>query len=207
MWRVLFGVWLVYLASGSALAASCTLMILGDSLSSGYGLAPGTGWVDRLDARLRQRAPSWRVVNASISGDTTQNGLQRLGPALARHRPAGVIIELGGNDALRGMPPDTLRGNLTALVRQARAAGAWVLLLEAPVLPNYGPGYARAVRAAYAGVARAEHATPVPCFVCAVALHPGMMQADAIHPNEQAQPAMLDAVWAHLGARLRCPAP
>jgi acyl-CoA thioesterase-1 len=196
---------LLLLLPGWALAATCSVLIVGDSLSSGYGLAPGQGWVARLDARLKETAPAWRAINASVSGDTTQNGLQRLGPALERQRPQGVLIALGGNDALRGIAPAVIRQNLGALVRQARASGAWVLLLEAPVLPNYGPAYADAVAKVYAEVARAEQAVHVPCFVCGVGVDAGMMQADGIHPDAQAQDALLDAVWPYLKPKLRCP--
>jgi len=197
---------LLMLPPGWAAAASCSLLIVGDSLSSGYGLTNGSGWVDRLDQRLKKTAPDWRVVNASISGDTTQNGLLRLQPALDRHRPRGVLIELGGNDALRGSPPDAIRRNLLAMIRQAKAAGAWVVLLEPPVLPNYGKAYADAVAKLYVDVAREEKIARVPCFVCAVGVKSGMMQADGIHPNEQAQTALLDAVWPYLKPKLRCPA-
>lgn len=197
---------LLLLWPGWALAASCSMLILGDSLSSGYGLAPGQGWVDRLDARLKQTAPQWRVVNASVSGDTTQNGLQRLRPAIQRQRPQGVVIELGGNDALRGTPPAAIRQNLVAMVREAKASGAWVLLLEAPVLPNYGKAYADAVAKLYGEVAHMEKVTHVPCFVCAVGVKPELMQADRIHPNEKGQAGLLDAVWPHLKPKLRCPA-
>jgi acyl-CoA thioesterase-1 len=190
---------------GGALAASCSVLILGDSLSSGHGLAAGQGWVDLLDARMKHAAPQWRVINASVSGDTTQNGLQRLPLALARHRPRGVLIELGGNDALRGIPPQAIRQNLVEMVRQAKAAGAWVALLEAPVLPNYGRAYATAVAKLYAEVAREERAVHVPCFVCGVGTSPDLMQADGIHPNEKAQAAILDAVWPHIRPQLRCP--
>jgi acyl-CoA thioesterase-1 len=162
--------------------------------------------VDRLGERLKKTAPDWRVVNASVSGDTTQNGLQRLTPALNRHRPQGVLIELGGNDALRGTPPEVIRQNLQMMIRQARAAGAWVGLLDAPVLPNYGRAYADAVAKIYAEVARTEKIIRVPCFVCGVGVTSGMMQADGIHPNEQAQAQMLDAVWPHIQPKLRCPA-
>lgn len=182
--------------------AECRVLIVGDSLSSGYGLAAGTGWVDRLDARLKARAPGWRAINASISGDTTQNGRQRLKPALDRHRPQGVLIQLGGNDGLRGTPPAVVRENLAAMVREAQAAGAWVLLFDFPVLPNYGRAYSEAMAAVTAGLARESGVTRVPCFVCEVGVKPGMMQADGIHPNERAQPAMLDAVWPHLQPRL-----
>lgn len=202
-----YRVWVLLLLwlPGWALASSCSLLIVGDSLSSGYGLAQGQGWVDLLDARLKKAAPQWRVVNASITGDTTQNGLLRLKPALDRHRPQGVLIELGGNDALRGMPPQVTRQNLQAMIRQAKAAGAWAALLEAPVLPNYGKLYADAVAKLYVDVAREEKIVRVPCFVCGVGTTPGMMQADGIHPNEKAQPRMLDAVWPHIRPKLRCP--
>jgi acyl-CoA thioesterase-1 len=190
---------------GSALASSCTLLIVGDSLSSGYGLESGQGWVDLLGSRLQQSAPRWQVVNASVSGDTTQNGLQRLQPALERHRPQGVLVGLGGNDALRGTPPAVIRQNLQTMVRQARAAGAWVVLLDAPVLPNYGKPYADAVAKLYVDVAREEGIVRVPCFVCGVGVMPEMMQADGIHPNEAAQPLLLDAVWRHIQPKLRCP--
>ncbi len=198
---VLFLLWL----PGWALAGSCSLLIVGDSLSSGYGLAPGQNWVDLLDARLKKSAPQWRVVNASVSGDTTQNGLQRLKPALERQRPQGVLIELGGNDVLRGTPPQVIRQNLLAMIRQAKAAGVWVALLEAPVLPNYGKPYADAVRRLYVDLAREEKIIRVPCFVCSVGITKGMMQADGIHPNEKAQGKMLDAVWPHIKPALRCP--
>ena len=197
--------WLLWLP-GWALASSCSVLIVGDSLSSGYGLAPGQGWVELLDARLKKTAPQWRAINASITGDTTQNGLLRLQPALDRHRPQGVLIELGGNDALRGTPPAVIRQNLQTMIRQAKAAGAWVALLEAPVLPNYGKPYADAVAKLYVDVAREEKIVRVPCFVCDVGVKDGMMQADGIHPNAKAQPRMLDAVWPHIRPKLRCPA-
>lgn len=202
-----YRVWLLLLLwiPGWASASSCNLLIVGDSLSSGYGLATGSSWVDRLGARLRKTAPHWRVVNASVSGDTTQNGLQRLQPAIDRHRPQGVLIELGGNDAMRGTPPGTIRQNLVAMIRQAKATGAWVALLEAPVLPNYGKPYADAVTRLYVDVTREEKIIRVPCFVCKVAVVPGMMQADRIHPNEKAQGAMLDAVWPYIKPKLQCP--
>ena len=203
-----YRVWmlLVLWLPGWAAASPCSLLIVGDSLSSGYGLAPGQSWVDRLGARLKKRAPDWHVVNASISGDTTQNGLQRLQPALDRQNPQGVLIELGGNDAMRGTPPEAIRQNLVTLIRQARAGGAWVVLLEAPVLPNYGKPYAEAVAKLYVDVAREERIVRVPCFVCGVGVVPGMMQADGIHPNEKAQGWVLDAVWPYIKPKLRCPA-
>lgn len=202
-YRVLWG--LALCLPSWALAAQCNLLIVGDSLSSGYGLAAGKSWVNKLDARLKKTGPSWRVINASVSGDTLQNGLQRLAPALQRHRPAGVLIELGGNDALRGAPPETIRQNLQAMVQQARASGAWVALLEPPVLPNYGQAYGAAVARVYRDIARDQKATLVPCFVCKVGVDPNLMQPDRIHPNARAQTRMLDAVWPSIQPKLRCP--
>ena len=201
-YRVLLG--LALCLPGLAFAAQCNLLIVGDSLSSGYGLAAGESWVNKLDARLKKSAPDWQVINASVSGDTLQNGLQRLPSALKRHRPAGVLIELGGNDALRGAPPETIRQNLQAMVQQARASGAWVALLEPPVLPNYGQAYGAAVARVYRDTARAQQTTLVPCFVCKVGVDPSMMQADRIHPNARAQLPMLDAVWPSIHPQLRC---
>ena len=201
-YRVLLG--LALCLPGWAFAAQCSLLIVGDSLSSGYGLAAGESWVNKLDARLKKSAPDWRVINASVSGDTLQNGLQRLPSALKRHRPAGVVIELGGNDALRGVPPETIRQNLQAMVQQARASGAWVVLLEPPVLPNYGQAYGAAIARVYRDIAQAQQATLVPCFVCKVGVDPNLMQSDRIHPNARAQLPMLDAVWPSIQPKLRC---
>lgn len=204
-----YRVWLglVLYLPGWVYASQCALLIVGDSLSSGYGLRQGEGWVDKLDARLQKSAPDWRVVNASISGDTLQNGLQRMPSALQRHRPTGVLIELGGNDALRGTPPALLRKHLDMLVRQARATGAWVALLEPPVLPNYGKAYAEAVARAYREAAQQPQVTRVPCFVCDVGVTPALMQADGIHPNARAQSAMLEGVWPYIQNQLLCAPP
>ena len=202
-YRVLLA--LMWCLPGWVYAGQCTLLVVGDSLSSGYGLATGESWVNKLNARILKSAPGWRVTNASISGDTLQNGLQRLAPTLQRHRPAGVLIELGGNDALRGVTPAIIRRNLGSMVRQARATGAWVALLEPPVLPNYGRAYAAAVARAYRDVAHEQQITRVPCFICGVGIDPLLMQQDGIHPNARAQMSMLDAVWPHIQPKLRCP--
>lgn len=202
-YRVLLG--LLLSLPGCALAAQCSVLIVGDSLSSGYGLASGESWVDKLQARVQKTTPDWRVINASLSGDTLQNGLQRLGPALQRHRPTGVVIELGGNDALRGTPPATIKRNLDKMVSMARASGAWVTLLAPPVLPNYGNAYVSAVALVYSDIATRHKLTLVPCFICEVGLNPALMQQDRIHPNALAQTRMLDRVWPHLQPNLRCP--
>ncbi|MEQ1592207.1 MAG: arylesterase [Thiobacillaceae bacterium] len=201
-YRVLLG--LVLCLPTWAVAAQCSLLIVGDSLSSGYGLAAGESWVNKLAARLEKSAPDWRVVNASVSGDTLQNGLQRLSPALWRHKPSGVLIELGGNDALRGTPPATIRLNLGNLVKQARASGAWVALLEPPILPNYGKAYGTAIKQVYVDVAREQKVTRVPCFICGVATDPALMQKDGIHPNARAQTKMMEAVWPSIQPKLHC---
>lgn len=202
-YRVLLG--LALSLPGWVYAGQCTLLVVGDSLSSGYGLVAGESWVNKLGARVQKTRPDWRVVNASVSGDTLQNGLQRMKPALQRHRPAGVLVELGGNDALRGVSPATIRQNLASLVVQARASGAWVALLEPPVLPNYGKAYATSVAGIYRDVAREQQATLVPCFVCGVGVDATLMQPDGIHPNARAQERMLEAVWPSIQPRLRCP--
>jgi acyl-CoA thioesterase-1 len=202
-YRVLLGSVLVCLC-GLAQAQSCSLLIVGDSLSSGYGLARGTSWVDKLAARIKTAAPDWKLVNASVSGDTLQNGLLRLPSALQRHRPAGVLIELGGNDALRGTPPALVKQSLAAIVKQAQASGAWVAVIEPPVLPNYGKAYADSIARAYTEVEQQYKPTRVPCFICGVGVDPALMQGDGMHPNEHAQAAMLDAVWPYLKPRLTC---
>ena len=205
-YRVLWGLALCLSGlPGLGLAAQCKLLIVGDSLSSGYGLAAGESWVNKLDARLKKSAPGWQVINASVSGDTLQNGLQRIKPALQRHRPVGVLVELGGNDALRGISPATIRQNLSSLVSQARASGAWVALFEPPVLPNYGKTYATAVASIYRDMARDQKATLVPCFVCGVGVDSRLMQPDGIHPNARAQGRMLEVVWPSIQLKLHCP--
>lgn len=179
---------------------------MGDSLSAEYGLARGRGWVALLEARLRNTHPQWRVVNASISGETSSGGRSRVPALLEQHRPAVLVVELGGNDALRGLPLTMTRDNLADMVRRGRQAGARVLLLGMQMPPNYGRSYADAFAALYAEVARAEQATLVPFFLKGVAdaADPtALFQADRIHPSEAAQPTMLDNVWPALRGLLR----
>lgn len=174
------------------------ILVVGDSLSAEYGLARGSGWVALLDQRLQQRSTGARVVNASVSGDTTSGGRSRLPALLKRHRPALVVIELGGNDALRGLPLTTTRDNLRAMIRASRSAGAQVLLLGMEMPPNYGERYRADFRAIYTDLAREEKTALVPFFLAGVADGPqatALFQPDRIHPNEQAQPIMLDNVW------------
>jgi len=199
---------LAVLAGSWPLQASTSpvLLVVGDSLSAEYGLRRGSGWVALLQERLDRQAPGWRVVNASISGDTTSGGRSRLPALLAQHRPALVVLELGGNDALRGLPLDMTRDNLAAMARASRQAGAQVLLLGMEMPPNYGERYAQAFRQLFADVAKAERTALVPFFLQGVADGPDPLryfQADRIHPNEAAQPRMLDNVWPAVRRLLR----
>lgn len=182
-------------------AARPVVLVVGDSLSAEYGLRRGSGWVALTEEKLRAEKVPARVVNASISGDTTSGGRSRLPALLREHRPAVVVIELGGNDALRGLPLSMTRDNLTFMARSAREAGARVLLLGMEMPPNYGARYAQEFKDVFSTVARAEKAALVPFFLKGVADGPdplALFQSDRIHPNEQAQPVMRDTVWPEL---------
>lgn len=184
--------------TAGAQSAEPVVLVVGDSLSAEYGLRRGSGWVALLEQRLAQEKRRVRVVNASISGDTTSGGRSRLPALLRQHKPAVVLLELGGNDALRGLPLNMTRDNLAAMARQVREAGARVLLLGMDMPPNYGAAYAREFRELFATVARQEKAALVPFFlkdVADLAEPTRLFQADRIHPNETAQPIMLDNVW------------
>jgi acyl-CoA thioesterase I len=184
-----------------AASAAPVILVVGDSLSAEYGLRRGTGWVALLEQRLAQEKRRERVVNASISGDTTSGGRSRLPALLRQHRPAVVLLELGGNDALRGLPLNMTRDNLADMARQAREAGAKVLILGMDMPPNYGTAYAREFRELYVTVARQERAALVPFFlkdVADLADPTSLFQPDRIHPNETAQATMLTNVWPEL---------
>jgi len=184
-----------------ATAATKTILVLGDSLSAEYGLKRGTGWVPLLDQRLKQQNIAAKVVNASISGDTTSGGRSRLPALLAQHKPTHVIVELGGNDALRGLPLKLTEANLNAMVTAAKASGATVLLLGMQVPPNYGKQYGQQFAQLFANVAKATQSAVVPFFLKGFADGEDAQrwfQRDRIHPNEQAQPLMLDNVWPEL---------
>ena len=184
-------------------ASHPTLLIVGDSLSAGYGLETGQGWASLLAQRLAKRFPGWREVNASVSGDTTAGGLSRLPALLSRDKPRVVVIELGGNDALRGLSLNATRSNLTRMVQRSKVAGARVLLLGMQIPPNYGPAYTQRFAAIYPEVAKVEHVELVPFLLAGVVGHPDWFQADNIHPTAIAQPVMLDTVWPHLLPLLR----
>jgi len=193
-------------ASAPAPAGSSpVILIVGDSLSAEYGLRRGSGWVALLEARLKADKARHRVVNASISGDTTSGGRSRLPALLRQHKPAVVVIELGGNDALRGLPLNMTRDNLATMTRAARESGARVLLLGMEMPPNYGAKYGQEFRDIYTSVASSEKAALLPFFLKNVGDlgdPTKLFQADRIHPNEEAQPIMLNNVWPKLKALL-----
>jgi len=182
------------------------VLVLGDSLSAEYGLSRGTGWVALLDKKLAEEKIAARVVNASISGDTTSGGRSRLAALLGQHQPAVVVIELGGNDALRGLPLELTADNLTAMTKAAQKAGAKVLLVGMQVPPNYGADYGRRFSGVFVDVAKANKAAVVPFMLKGVADGPDatrMFQADRIHPTQEAHPIILANVWPELRKLLK----
>lgn len=187
----------VVCAAATASAAP-TILVVGDSVSAGYGLAPDKGWTTLLQQRLASEHYPHRVVNASISGDTTAGGRARLAALLAQYRPAITVIELGGNDGLRGGSLDAMRENLDAMVLTAQKAASRVLLVGMQLPPNYGPAYVQRFSATYADVAAARHAALVPFLFEGFATDDSMFQADRIHPVVAAQPMLLDNVWREL---------
>jgi acyl-CoA thioesterase-1 len=182
------------------------VLVVGDSLSAEYGLRRGSGWVALLQQKLSTEPGRHSVVNASISGDTTSGGRSRLGALLRQHKPRVLIIELGGNDALRGLPLAMTEDNLRAMVRAGKQAGAQVLLLGMQMPPNYGAKYSADFAALYSRVAKDSRSGLLPFFLKGVADRPDpteWFQADRIHPNEQAQQRMLDNVWPELKKLLK----
>ena len=183
-----------------------TILVLGDSLSAEYGLKRGSGWVALLEQRLSKQKIVATVVNASISGDTSSGGRSRLSALLTQHRPSHLIIELGGNDALRGLPLELTRENLNQMTRAAQAAGARVLLLGMQMPPNYGRDYSERFTAMFAEVAKANKAALVPFLLKGIADTSDslrLFQPDRIHPTAEAHPQMLDNVWPELQKLLK----
>lgn len=175
---------------------------MGDSLSAAYGMPQREGWVALLQERLDSNGHTHRVVNASVSGETTHGGVTRLTKHLQRAKPELVLIELGANDGLRGVPLPVMQRNLLTLVQRSQAAGARVMLLEMKLPPNYGPQYSEQFQAVFGQVAEQQKITLVPFFMAPVVLQPELMQADGLHPNALAQPVLLDQLWPHLQALL-----
>jgi acyl-CoA thioesterase-1 len=193
-------------APAQAQAVRDTVLVVGDSLSAEYGLKRGTGWVPLLEKQITQDKKSARVVNASISGDTTSGGRSRLQALLTQHKPSVVVVELGGNDALRGLPLDMTEANIAAMVQASKKAGAKVLIVGMQVPPNYGGAYAATFSGLFAKVAKAEKVALVPFFLKGIADvddSASRFQADRIHPNEQQQARMLANVWPELKKLLK----
>jgi acyl-CoA thioesterase-1 len=185
-----------------AAAAAPVILLFGDSLSAEYGLPRGAGWGALLEARLKEKRLDYSVVNVSISGETTSGGAARIDAALQQHRPAIVIIELGGNDGLRGLALDATRANLTRMLAASGKAGAKVVLAGMQLPPNYGRTYVEGFRTLYADLARQHKAALVPFFLENVADKRELFQADGIHPTREAQPLLLDNTWKALAPLL-----
>ncbi|MBS7325143.1 MAG: arylesterase [Thiopseudomonas sp.] len=198
--RLLAGVLLFMLV---AVAQAHALLVVGDSISAAYGLDTRLGWVALLQQRLDEKGLSYQVVNASISGDTTAGGRSRLPALLEQHQPALVIIELGGNDGLRGLSLTAMQDNLAAMIAQAQAQGARVLLLGMRIPPNYGPRYSEGFYQVYQQLAAEQPVALVDFFLEGVGGVPGMIQNDGIHPTEAAQQQLLDTAWPLIEAQLQ----
>ena len=191
------------LCASAAYSASKTLLVLGDSISAEYGLPRDSGWVSLLQKRLADEKSSFTVVNASISGETTAGGLTRLPSLLQQHKPAVLIIELGGNDGLRGLSLAATQANLREMIKSADRIGARVLVLGMRVPPNYGPDYSKRFAAMYQGLARERNVKLVPFLFTGLEDTERFFQQDRIHPNQRAQIIMLDNVWPGLRPLLK----
>ncbi len=192
---------LVLIAVAPAHAAR-TILVFGDSLSAGYGLPSGSGWVSLLEQRLKRDRLDYAVINASISGETTLGGRNRIVSALAEHQPSVVVVQLGGNDGLRGNSIEETRRNLIAIVKASRVSGAKVLLVGIRIPPNYGQVYTRRFEALFAEVARQQNASLVPFMLQGFADKREWFQSDGIHPAVEAQPRILDNIYRRLRALL-----
>ncbi|WP_420813247.1 arylesterase [Pararobbsia silviterrae] len=181
--------------AAAASAASPSIVVLGDSLSAEYGIDRDTGWVALMRKRLAQSALNYSVVNASISGETTEGGLSRLPAVLARAKPSLVIVELGANDALRGVPLATTTDNLRKIIEASQAIGAKVVVIGMRIPPNFGPDYAQKFYDTFGALAKQYHAGYVPFLLDGIADQPSLFQADQIHPTAAAQPRLLDNIW------------
>ena len=179
-------------------ASAHIILVVGDSLSAAYGIPVEQGWVSLLQQRLDTEGYPCRIVNASISGDTTANARARLPQALASHEPAVVLLELGGNDGLRGLSLTAMKSNLVAMISSLQEAGTQVLLIGVQLPPNYGPVYTQRFQAVYQELAREQDVTLLPSLVDGIGTEQNLMQGDGLHPNAIAQPLIRDRVWKEL---------
>jgi len=193
--------WLLFAANAQS-SDSPTILIFGDSLSAGYGLEVDQSWTNLLQLRLAQQGYEHRVVNASISGETTEGGATRIDAALQDFAPALVIIELGGNDGLRGFPASRMKANLEKMVNRAKSSGAAVVLLGIRIPSNYGPRYSAAFEAVFRQVSAEYDVQWIEFFMEGIALNDELLQDDRIHPNAEAQPILLDNAWPIISAKL-----
>ena len=198
----LLAVLLIGWSGASPAAAPKTVLVLGDSLSAAHNIAANAGWVHLLEVRLGKMEPPWRVVNASISGETTLSGRNHLPGLLETYKPAVVVLELGANDGLRGLPLDAMKDNLAAMIDLAQQAHAKVLLLGIELPVNYGPRYRDGLRAVYADLAQRKRTALVPFLLEGVALDPSRMQEDGLHPTAAGEPAVFATVWSKLAPLL-----
>lgn len=190
-------------AASSQQGLARTVLVLGDSLSAAHNIPIEYGWVSLLDARLVKMVPKWTAVNASISGETSLSGRSRLPALLKQYRPRVLVLELGANDGLQGLPLPALRANLAAMIARAQHSGARVLLLGIELPVNYGPQYRDGLRAVYADLARSQHTALVPFLLDGVALNPALMQGDGLHPLAKGEPRVLDNILPALTPLLR----
>jgi acyl-CoA thioesterase-1 len=193
--RRILALLLLMAAAAAANTEAPTVLVFGDSLSAGYGMDVDQSWVALLQSRLEQQGYEHRVVNASISGETTEGGAARIAPAIDRFAPDLVIVELGGNDGLRGFPPQRIKKNLRTIIETSQAGGAAVVLLGIRIPPNYGPRYTQAFESVYSDLAMQLRIPWTEFFMEGVALNGRLMQDDGIHPNIEAQPILLDNAW------------
>lgn len=183
------------LAGENSQSEQQTILIMGDSISAGFGIDKSQGWVALLESKLKPLATPYKIINASISGETTSGGANRIKPLLVKHNPSLVIIELGGNDGLRGSPIKMMKQNLDYMIKQSQNAGAEVLLLGMRIPPNYGKTYSDLVSRQYKQLALENNTLVLPFLLNGIATQTGMMQADGIHPTAKAQPLMMEYVW------------
>ena len=191
------------MAFGALAAPQKPILVYGDSLSAAYGIPQARGWVALLEARLERERPDYSVANASISGETSAGGLSRVQAALERHRPAILILALGANDGLRGLPIDQMKRNVSGIIQRAQKAGARVLLVGMKLPPNYGPDYTAEFEAAFGELAKRHRTALVPFLLEDFAEKPELFQPDRIHPDVAAQPLMLERVWKALRPMLK----
>ena len=194
---------LVFIALQNAVAADRNILVFGDSLSAAYGIRPEQGWVALLTQRLQAQGYGYQFINASVSGETTEGGLERLPRALQLHQPGVVVLELGANDALRGLPLSVTRTNLSKMIELAQGTGARILLVGIRIPPNYGPRYTEEFTGIFPALAKQYHLPLVPFLLQDVALNPTRMQEDGMHPNAAGEPPVLETVWPYLRPLLK----